>query len=647
MRSTLSRLYHHRDLLFSVICGILLFTNRIVRWTAGDVPGIDFLLLGAYFFGGYYTFFEVIQSLRKGRFNIDLLMIIAALGAAVIGAYAEGALLLFLFSLGHALEHLAMDRAKKAIRSLADLAPETAAIIRNGETTEVPVEELSKGDLVRVRPGERFPTDGYVVKGSSAVDQSPITGESIPVEKTAVDKVMAKKKPEILNQSEHIIFAGTINGNGLIEMEVTKEASESTLARVIKLIQQAEKQKSPTQRFASSFEKWFVPIVLVFVFIISFAFLVLDEPFRDSFYRAMTVLVGASPCALAISTPSAILSGIARSARLGILIKGGAPLENLGMVRAIAFDKTGTITEGQPHITDILSYNGFDEKKLLTIAAAAESTSDHPLAKAIVQDAEKKLQIRSFPPVETSDNIQGKGIVVRIDGKLVEIGKAGLFNESVPQNIAEDDRRLKSQGRTTVILRFDGLFIGLIGLMDTPRPDAKQAIARLNSMGIEHMSMLSGDHQLVADSIAAQVGLTEAKGDLLPDEKLEWLRQMEIKHRYVAMIGDGINDGPALAGATVGVAMGVAGSDVALETADVALMANNMNKLPTAIALSRATRKIIKQNIFISLGMIAFLVPAALTGLAGIGLAVFLHEGSTIAVVLNALRLLGWNDKIA
>lgn len=635
-------LLRKKDLLFSVLCGLLLTINRVHTWVYGQNTLVDLLLIGAYFFGGYYTFLEVIHSLRRGKFNIDLLMLIAAVGAAIIGAWAEGALLLFLFSLGHALEHLAMDRAKNAIRALSDLAPDTARLMAPDGITEIPAAKLKKGDRVQVRPGERFPADGFVVSGYSAVDQAPITGESIPVDKFAVDDNYIDD-PDQTGKKEHRIFAGTINGDGVIEFLVTNAAEESTLGRVIKLIQEAGKHKSPTERFAASFEKKFVPAVLVFVFAISFAFLVLDEAFRDSFYRAMTVLVAASPCALAISTPSAILSGIARSAKLGILVKGGAPLENLGMVRAIAFDKTGTITMGSPVLTDVIGMNGADTEKLLSVSAAAESLFDHPLAKAIVKGSLEKLNGMPLPQASSGENIPGKGLRAVVGGKPVEIGKAALF-DGLPENIAEEVKKLWQNGRTTVIVRHGGEYLGVLGLMDHPREGASDAVDRLRAMGFEQLVLLSGDHQVVADAVAAETGIGRAMGDLLPADKLTTLNSLIKEHGYVAMVGDGVNDGPALAGATVGIAMGAAGSDVALETADIALMGDDIRRLPTAIALSRETRKIIRQNIFISLGMIAFLVPAALSGLAGMGIAVLLHEGSTIAVVLNALRLLGWND---
>jgi Zn2+/Cd2+-exporting ATPase len=642
--STIQHALQSRDLRYSVICGVLLLINRVITWSVEPMPYIDLLLAGSYFFGGYYTSIAVFRSLREGRFNIDLLMLIAALGAAVIGAYAEGALLLFLFSLGEALEHQAMDKARNAIHSLADLAPETAHLIENDHITEVAVAELRKGDRVLVRPGERFPADGYVVKGNSGVNQAPITGESIPVDKSPVDPVDLQLNGDIVSLPAHAIYAGTINGDGSIEMTVTGAASDSTLARVIRLIREAESQKSPTQRFAKSFEKWFVPAVLIFVTLISFAFLIIEEPFRDSFYRAMTVLVGASPCALAISTPSAILSGIARSARLGILVKGGAPLEEMGIVTAIAFDKTGTLTEGRPRITDVVSLNGMPDLDMLRIAASAEQLSDHPIARAIVRDAVMKLGGGKIPQGTSAENIQGKGLRAMVEGKLTEIGKAEMFGNHLPDNLVETNNRLKESGRTTVLVRHDGEYVGLIGLMDVPRPGIGPAMKKLRDLGISRLVMLTGDNQIVADAIARETGMDEAIGDLLPAGKLDHLHKMVSEHRHVAMIGDGVNDAPALAGATVGIAMGAAGSDVALETADVALMADDINKLPTAIALSRATRKIIKQNIIISLGMIAFLVPAALFGYATMGIAVFLHEGSTITVVLNALRLLRWRE---
>lgn len=602
------------------------------------IPG--YLL--SYFFGGYFTFWHMMDSLRQRKFDIDFLMLVAAAGAAALGAWAEGALLLFLFSLGHALEDYAMGRARKAIQSLSDLAPTVARVIREGKEHELPVEQLQPADLMIVRPGERFPSDGFVVRGESSVNQAPITGESVPVDKQPVGSAeKSRENPENL-PSQHRIFAGTINGAGVLDVEVTNRAEDSTIARVIRMVNEAEAHKSPTQRFAEQFERYFVPAILVFVALLHLVWMVVDEPFADSFYRAMAVLVAASPCALAISTPSAILSGVARAAKLGVLVKGGRPLEQLGGLRALAFDKTGTLTEGNPRVTDVIPLNGRDKAGLMQLAVAVEQRSDHPLARAVVSGGKEWIINGSLPHVSEVKMITGKGIEGIIDNKKVMIGQERLFKGSLPEKVEEELVKLHDGGRTTILVQEGGEFAGIIGLMDMPRNGVSGVIENLRKMGFRRMIMISGDHQRVADSIGKQVGVDESWGDLMPEHKVDAIRQLLKQEKEVAMVGDGVNDAPAMANATVGIAMGAAGSDVALETADIALMADDLCKLPVAVGLSRKTRKIIRQNIFISLGMIAMLVPIVLMGHAGMGVAVLLHEGSTLVVVLNALRLLGY-----
>jgi Cd2+/Zn2+-exporting ATPase len=412
------------------------------------------------------------------------------------------------------------------------------------------------------------------------------------------------------------------------------------------MVSEAETRKSPTQRFTDRFERIFVPAVLALAFILLFAWVVVDEPFRDSFYRAMAVLVAASPCALAIATPSAVLSGIARAARSGVLIKGGAPLEELGSLNAIAFDKTGTLTEGRPRITDVIPVDGTSESELLAIAVAVESLSDHPLAAAIARDGRAQLAGAEPPTADNLKNLIGRGVTASINGETVWIGKAEMFGvDDVPAlgaNALSAVQNLREAGRTTMIVRLGNRDLGAIGLLDTPRDGAKEALEQLRALGITRMIMISGDHRKVAEAVAKEVGLDEAWGDLMPEDKVAAIQKLR-KETKVAMIGDGVNDAPAMANATVGIAMGAAGSDVALETADVALMADDLKNLPFAVGLSRHTRSIILQNVFVSLGIVAILVPATIMGL-GIGAAVAVHEGSTILVVFNALRLLAYKD---
>ncbi|CCV15025.1 heavy metal translocating P-type ATPase [Mesorhizobium sp. STM 4661] len=636
------------ELIFALLSGALLGVGFAIEKLAAGAPGWlpTACYIAAYFFGGFFTLREAVDNLRLKKFEIDTLMLVAAAGAAALGAFAEGALLLFLFSLGHALEHYAMGRAKRAIEALAELAPPVATVRRDGQTSEIPVEELVLGDIVVVRPNERLPADGFLVKGVSSVNQAPVTGESIPVDKRPVaDAAAARARPDSVDTASRV-FAGTINGAGAIEVEVTRRSTESALAKVVKMVSEAEAQKSPTQRFTDKFERIFVPAVLALAFILLFAWVVVDEPFRDSFYRAMAVLVAASPCALAIATPSAVLSGVARAARGGVLVKGGGPLENLGSLTAIAFDKTGTLTQGQPRVTDIVTADGVDEGKLLTVAVAVESLSDHPLAEAIVRDGKEKLNGKEVATASDVSSLTGKGVTATLEGQTVWIGKAEMFGtDGIPalgEAMTRAVARLREGGRTTMVVRQGERDLGVIGLMDTPRAAARDALVSLHETGIKRMIMLSGDNQKVADAIAKDVGLDEAWGDLMPEDKVKAVKKLRSEGQ-VAMVGDGVNDAPAMASATVGIAMGAAGSDVALETADVALMADDLSHLPFAVGLSRRARSIIRQNVFVSLGVVAILIPSTILGL-GIGPAVAMHEGSTLLVVFNALRLLAYRD---
>ena len=643
------------ELIFAILSGVFLSAGWGLETFTGVAAWVPLAgYLAAYFCGGFFTLGEAFENIRAGRFEIDFLMLVAAAGAAALGEWAEGALLLFLFSLGHALEHYAMGRARKAIEALADLAPDTARVRRGGEEQEIPVEELKEGDTVLVRTNERLPADGFVTGGESAVNQAPVTGESVPVDKKPVDDPeAARQDPEQLGP-EHRVFAGTINGSGALEVTVTRPASETTLARVISMISEAETEQSPTQRFTDTFERYFVPAVLGLVVLLLFAWIPLAESFSESFYRAMAVLVAASPCALAIATPSAVLSGVARAGRGGVLVKGGGPLENLGTLTALAFDKTGTLTEGEPKLTDVVPAEGQKEGELLRVAVAVERLSDHPLAEAVVRYGSERLNGQEAPgDARDLQSITGRGIRAMLDGgggtgggapEPVFIGKDDLFGEvggpPLPEALREAVERLENDGRTTMIVRRGETYLGVLGLMDTPREAAPSVVERLREIGIRRMVMISGDNQRVADSVAREVGLDEARGDLLPDDKVEVVGRLREEEK-VAMVGDGVNDAPAMANATVGIAMGAAGSDVALETADVALMADDLEHLPFAVGLSRQTSRIIKQNLWMSLGMVTFLVPATVFGL-GIGPAVALHEGSTLVVVFNALRLLAY-----
>ncbi|MBO6495526.1 MAG: heavy metal translocating P-type ATPase [Roseivirga sp.] len=637
------------ELIFSIICGALLgigfglsFVEAIPSWVSLA------LYIAAYFFGGFFTAKEAIQTVAKGGFEIDFLMLVAAIGAAILGEWAEGALLLFLFSMGHALEHHAMNKARKSIAALAELAPKTALLKRNGKTEEVGIEELSIGDIIVVKPNSKISADGVVVDGRSSVNQAPITGESVPVDKEPVDDPNKDWSQEKDIKDENRAFSGTINGNNTLEIKVIKVAKDSTLSRLVKLVNEAQTQKSPTQRLTDKFEKYFVPAVLVLVVLLNFAFLVIDETFSESFYRAMAVLVAASPCALAIATPSAVLSGVARAAKSGVLIKGGRPLEDLGVLTALAFDKTGTLTEGKPKLTEVVALGDVKEEELLRIAVAVEGLSDHPLAKAVVRDGKERLKGADIPEAKDLEAVLGKGIKATLGSDKVYIGNLDLFeslDEKKPSKETEEKvKSLESDGNTTMLIRQNDNYIGIIALMDTPREEAKNTLEQLKKIGIKRMIMLTGDNQKVADAVAKEIGLTDAWGSLLPEEKVEAIKKLKEKESKVAMVGDGVNDAPAMANSTVGIAMGAAGSDVALETADIALMADKLETLPFAIGLSRKAKGIIKQNLWVSLGIVALLIPSTIFGLANIGIAVLIHEGSTLVVVFNALRLLAYKE---
>ncbi len=594
--------------------------------------------------GGYFAVQEAYEGITSGRFEIDFLMIVAAAGAAALGKWSEAALLLFLFSLGHALEHYAMARARKSISALAELAPPTA--LRkdsDGNIREVDVEELKINDVVVVKPNTKIPADGVVITGNSAVDQSAITGESVPVEKFTVPEAQESFELATL-PPENRTFAGTINGSSVLEIRVLRPAKDSTLAKLVTLVQEAEQQKSPTQHLTAKFERFYVPAVLALVALLLFAFLVLNETFGESFYRAMAVLVAASPCALAISTPSAVLAGVARAAQKGVLVKGGRPLEDLGSLTAIAFDKTGTLTEGKPVLTTVLPAPGITRKELLTTAVAVEELSDHPLAAAIVAGGTE--EIGSAPVTKATDltALTARGIRASYRGEIVHIGNRRLLKEITQQEVPADlDRQmqeLETTGHTAMIVHQGDRYLGIISAMDVARSSAKPTLAALRKLGIKRMIMLTGDNQQVANAVANDIGITDPLGGLLPEDKVAAIERLREEEGRVAMIGDGVNDAPAMARSTVGIAMGAAGSDVALETADVALMADRLDNLPFAIGLSRKARSIIKQNLWISLGVVAVLVPLTLFGVASLGPAVVVHEGSTMVVVLNALRLL-------
>ena len=574
------------ELVFALICGALLLIGFILSFFSAIAALIPLCFyIGAYFFGGFYTSKEAIESIWKGQFEIDFLMLVAAAGAAALGQWAEGSLLLFLFSLGHSLEHYAMGKARKSIAALTELTPKVAFLKVGSSIKEVKIESLKPGDVIVVRPNSIISADGVVIKGRSIVNQAPITGESIPVDKEPLeDEQFDLLKADSLDE-KYRVFSGTINGGQVLEVMVSKLSANSTISRLIKLVNEAQTQKSPTQNFTDKIEKYYVPAVLILVVGLLFAFLVFDESFGESFYRAMAVLVAASPCALAISTPSAVLSGVARAARGGVLIKGGKPLEDLGAVRAIAFDKTGTLTEGKPQLTGIYPLNGISEEELLPIIIAVEKLSDHPLAAAIVKGAMEKVQV-DVSHASDVEGIIGRGVKAVYQNKVIHIGNKELFlekNLELSDGIRDQVEELERKGNTTMLVEQDNQFIGIITLMDVARADAKATLSELKKHGVDRMIMLTGDNQRVAESIAKEIGITDAWGSLMPEQKVDAINTLLAENGKVAMVGDGVNDAPAMAKSTVGIAMGAAGSDVALETADIALMADQLSNLPFAI----------------------------------------------------------------
>jgi Zn2+/Cd2+-exporting ATPase len=602
--------------------------------------------LAAYLAGGWHGTIHGVRSVLRGTVDVDLLMILAALGAAYVHHAFEGAMLLFLFSLSHTLQELAIERSRSAITALMKLRPETALCKRGTETLLVKIEELVVGDRVIVRPGESIPVDGVVVEGTSCVNQASITGESLPVEKKPGDA----------------LFAGTLNEQGGLDMRVTKLATESTLARLIQLVEKAQGQKATTQRFLEKAEQWYALGVILFtVALVVVPFYILREPFQSTFYRAMTVMVVASPCALVISTPASILSAIAAAARRGVLFKGGVYLEKAAAIDIVAFDKTGTLTEGRPVVTDLraIVYAGqseaqiaCSEEELLWLAAAVEGRSEHPVARAIVAEAKRR-----FMPVERVTKFQsvaGHGVSAEVAGRRIAVGNLKYFDgyESPERTALEEQMNLlHDEGKTGMLVgEIIGEhhaptvhYLGFVAVADKVRMEAPAIIARLRGLGVKRIVMLTGDGKRVAAAVGKACGVDEVHADLLPQDKVRVISKLKETGR-TAMIGDGVNDAPALATADVGVAMGAAGTDVAMETADVVLMSDALDGVPFTLALSRRTRTVVYQNLAFALSVIVVLVISALGFQLPLPLGVVGHEGSTVLVCLNGLRLLGFRN---
>lgn len=632
---------HGRELSFVIVGVIAYAIGRVLDWTieANTVPTAFYSVCAVVL--GLVVARDATESVRARRLDIDLLMLVAAGGAIAIGELPDAALLLTLFCLGHTLEAYAMARARAAIAALGELAPTRARRRVNGLVAEVDADALQIGDLVLVRPDERIPADGLLISGITMVDESAMTGESMPVDKTP-STVPRDSLPVFASlPSASRLFSGTLNGSGAIEMIVLRPTADSTITRVIALVADAEIQVAPSQQLTRKIVRWFVPAVLGLVAGLLVVGPLLGEPWRESFLRAMAVLVASSPCALAIATPSAVLAAISRAAREGVLIKGGGPLEALARVRTFAFDKTGTLTQGAPALVSVVPFAPATEDQLLAVSAAVEASSDHPLARALHRGAfERRPDLARLDATDIR-SVTGRGVTATIAAQPVVIGNRAIFDGiDIPALVQAAQQDLEAQGRTTMIVRHGEQFLGVLGVMDVPRPEAAAAVAALRAGGAEQIVMLSGDSPTVASAVAASVGITDAIGGLLPDGKVDAIRARRNRGARIAMIGDGVNDAPALAIADVGIAMGAAGSDVALEAADIALMGDRIDHLPFLVELSQRCSRIIRQNLIVSLGIVAILVPLTIAGV-GIGPAVIAHEGSTLLVVANALLLLG------
>ena len=636
----------HPEAIAAGVCALLVLLGWFTL--VGGWLGVSVLILAAaYVIGGYQSTLEGLTTLwREKELDVDLLMIVAALGAAILGLWrkeyyfiVDGAMLILIFAISGVLEGYAMSRTERSIQGLMSLTSDTARKLVDGQEQIVSVAELQIGDRVLVKPGELIPTDGIVIEGFSELDRSPITGESIPVETTVGDEV----------------FAGTINGNGVLKIQIDRSPESSLIQRVIRLVEQAQTETTPAQQFIERFERGYAKaIVLLGILLGTLPPFLLGWTWEETVYRALIFLVVASPCALMAATMPALLSGIANGARHGILFKNAAQLEAIGQVKAIAFDKTGTLTMGKPQVVQVMAVETTD--RLLQVAAAIESMSEHPIGAAIVRAAQK--QGGEWTEAVNIQAQTGRGITGEVEGKIAVVGKAAfvqtqaancpeslalakpLEEKPLPWRIVKQSQKWEQEGKTVVWVAYDNDILGIIAVADTVRSTAARSIVHLKRLGIEQIVMLTGDNQCTAESIAAEIGIDGVYAELLPEAKLEVIRQLQRQYQSVAMVGDGINDAPALAQASVGIAMGTIGSDVALETADVVLMTDRLEKLEYAIRLSRRSGRIVKQNIVFALSFIVILLIANFTGNMTLPLGVLGHEGSTVLVILNGLRLL-------
>lgn len=605
-----------------VVVTVLALGLSLLAERAEAAPWLILVLnIISYVAGGVFGAKTALESLSQRRIDVDMLMVLAALGAAAIDQWHEGAILLFLFSLSNVLQDYAIGRSRQAIRGLMKLYPNEANVRRNGRVETVKLEAIQLNEIVLIKPGERIPVDGVVVVGRSSVDESPITGESMPVDKTEGAKV----------------FAGTLNGQSALDVRATSGARDTVLARVIKMVEEAQDSKAPTERFLDKFEQWYALSIIggVAAFVIIPPALGLVD-FASNFYRAMVLMTVASPCALVISTPASFISAIASAARGGVLFKGGAYLEAMAAVKAVAFDKTGTLTSGKPALTDAIPATSISQDELLSVAASLEARSEHPLAKAVVKAAQAR-GIRSTEALGFKA-IMGRGVEGYVDGQIVHIGSPAylLVAGDLPVELDAARHELEAQGKTVMLVRRDGHWLGILALADQVRPEARAIVQQLHQTGVT-VAMLTGDNKRVAQNVAQQLGVDKVFAELMPEDKVSVVREIEMHHGSAAMVGDGINDAPALASASVGIAMGAAGTDVALETADLVLMGDKLELIPYAIRLSKKARSVVWQNITFSLMVIVLLIIGAFAVNLPLPLGVLGHEGSTVIVVMNGL----------
>lgn len=612
-----------RQVVFLLICGAVIVVAFILQLAGASTVAVKVLFGLAILVGAYYPAKMGILALRTLTLNIRLLMVIGAAGAVALGLWEEAALLVFIYSLGDVLEAYAVDRARGAIRALMDLVPKEALVRRNGEEVTLPTEEVEVDDVIIVRPGEKVPMDGAVVAGSSYVDQSAITGEPVPVEKSVGDEV----------------FAGTINQRGSIEVRVTRKASDTTLARIIYSVEEAQAKKSTYQRFGEKFGKYYTPAMFLLGIGVAIIPPLFGAAWRPFIYRGLVVFVVSCSCGIALSVPVAVVAAIANAARKGIIFKGGAYLEVACEMKVIAFDKTGTLTIGRPSVTDVISLNGFSQAEVLALTASIESRSEHPLAEAVVRKARENGA--SLSDISGFEAIPGFGVKATVDHGSYLVGSRRLFEQKgIPvSRVGDEVERLEGQGKTVVLLGDERSVLGLIAVADTVRAEAREAVASLKGLGLK-VVMLTGDNEITAQAIASQAGVDEHLAQLLPEEKVEAVKKLRDKYGKVAMVGDGINDAPAMAVADIGIAMGAAGTDVAMETGDIVLMSDDLSKIVLALRLSRRSVNNIRQNIFASLLLVVVLVPLALFGVIGLLPGLLLNEVSALVVIANALRLL-------